>query len=154
MPGDYRGKRGEAQSYIPTLVREGATNAEIMDLLQLNDLGYTPQSMRNDINRFRLEELGAAEIKGLSEHTPIPERYMRTWHGDTEYNYRVVVKYEFFDQTTGTTGVSGTTLYFDHPPTQNEVQEYFEAQKSGIADRYNNVEEIYAPTKVLYYKNK
>jgi len=154
MPGDFRGKRGEAQSYIPTLVREGMNNAEIIDLLQLNDLGYTTQSMRNDINRFRLEELGAAEIKGFDQHTPIPERFMRTWHGDTEYAYRVVVKYEFFDTATSTTGISGTTLYFDHPPTQAEVQEYFEAQRSGIENRYNNVQEIYGATKVMYYRNK
>lgn len=154
MPGEYKGIRGEAISYIPKLIDEGFTNTQITSWLKDYDLTYRTQFMYQDINRLRLENMGADAIRLLDRDTPVPDRLMRTWHGDTEHDYRVVIKYEYFDTNTLTTGTSGTTLYFDHPPSQTEVLEYFDVRRQSIENLYNNVQEVYGATKVLYFRNE
>lgn len=153
MPGEYKGHRGSAQSYIPQLIEEGYTNTEITEWLKDNDLSYRNQSMLMDINRLRLEGQGAWAIAGLDPDKPVPERLMRSWHGDAEYAYRVVINYDFFDTRTMTTSTSGTTLYFDHPPSESEVMAYFEQHKESLQALYNNVEEIFHASRVMYFRN-
>lgn len=154
MSEEYKGKRGEAWSYLPQLVDEGLSNTEIVGWLRENDLSYRTQNMYADINRFRLENFGASFIKSMNEDAPIPDKYMRTWHGNTEFDYRVVVKYEYMDTSTNTVGTTGTTLYFDHPPSQSEVSELFDVRKQSIQNLYNNVQEVYSAVNVYYYKNE
>lgn len=154
MPGEYKGNRGTAQSYIGQLIEEGLSNAQITSWLRENDIGYRYQSMLNDINRTRLEFQGAYAISRLDPDAPIPERLMRTWHGETEFSYRVVINYDFFDTTTMTTSTSGTTLYFDHPPSEREVMGYFEKHKESLQSLYNNVQEVFHATRVMYFRNE
>jgi hypothetical protein len=154
MPGEFKGNRGEAQSYIPRLIEEGYTNTQIVQWMKFNEISYRNQSMYGDINRLRLEGINAGEIRGLDPDTPIPEKLMRTWHGDTEYAYRAVVKYDYFDTGTQTTGTAGTTLYFNHQPTEREVLEFFSDARSSIENRYNNIQEIYSATKIMYFRNE
>lgn len=153
MPAPFRGIRGEAISYIPALIEQGWNNSQIVNFLRDYDLSYRTQNMYADINRLRLEEVAAATISGMDLETPIPERLMREWHGDTEHPFRVVIKYEYFDTNTLTTGTTGTTLYFDQEPTQAEVLDYWEVHKETIKALYNNVQEIYDATKIEYFRN-
>jgi hypothetical protein len=153
MPGEYKGRRGSAQSYIPQLIEEGYSNREIVDWLSENDLSYRNQYMLADINRSRLENQGAWAIKNLDPDAPIPERWMRSWHGETDFAYRVVINYEFFDTRTMTTSTSGTTLYFDHPPSESEVLSYFEQHKESLQALYNNVEEVFHAQRIMYFRN-
>jgi len=153
MPGEFTGNRGTAQSYLTRLVEEGYTNGEIVGWLREEGIGYRYQSMLNDINRTRLEINGAYEIARLDPDAPIPERLMRTWHGDTDFAYRVVINYDFFDTRSMTTSTSGTTLYFDHPPSESEVMSYFDKHKESLQSLYNNVEEVFHATRVMYFRN-
>lgn len=121
MPGQFDGTRGMAQMYLPELISEGLTNSQIVDFLRINDLGYRASNMYQDINRTRLEQFAAQEIRGMDMDTPIPERLMREWQGKTDFRYRVVVQYDYTIGEGGETREGATTLYYDDPPTINQV---------------------------------
>lgn len=157
MPGEYKGSRGVAQAYIPELISEGFSNSQIIDFLQLNEVSYRTSNMYADINRLRLENFGALSLPNLDPSDAIPERLMRTWFGDTEYQYRVVIKYDYFNTTTLQTEQGGTTLYFDEAPSQDEVFDAWDIRKqtlqAGVGSG-QNIQEVYGATKFLYYKNE
>lgn len=121
MPGQFTGTRGEAQSYIPGLIREGYTNTEIISTLQSYGLSYRTANMYADVNRLRLEQFGAQGIKGLDIYTPVPQNLMREWQGDTRFQYRVVVQYQYTPGGGGDPVTGATTLYYDDAPSINEV---------------------------------
>lgn len=153
MPEPYKGNRGEAIGYIGAMIDEGMSNTAIVNFLRDNDLSYRTQSMFQDINRLRLENMGAVNISNMDRDTPVPDRFMRDWYGSTEYQYRVVIKYSYFDTNTMTTGTSGTTMYFDHPPSQAEVMEHWDVRRQTVEQMYNNVQEVYGATKIMYFRN-
>lgn len=150
----FKGIRGQAVNYIPALIDEGLSNSQIVDFLRLNDLGYRTQTMYNDINRLRLEGFGAAEIRHMSIYDPVPERWMRVWHGDTSYNYRVVIEYEYYDTNALDTKKTGTTLYYDHAPSQDEVLQDWNIRRQTIEATYGHVNEVFGGTEVHYFVNK
>lgn len=148
--------RNQALQYLPGLVEEGLSNTEITRTLRDLGLSYRTQAMYADINQFRLEQIGADYIKGLDRDAPIPERYMRTWVGDVAHEYRVVVKFEYLDKESGAVLTDGTTLYFDHNPSQSEVLDYFETRKGTLESGTGtnvNIEEVYGATKIQYFRN-
>jgi hypothetical protein len=153
MPEPYKGNRGIAQNIISSMIEEGFTNTQITDFLRLNDYGYRNQYMLNDINRLRLESFGASEIRGLSSDVQIPERLMREWHGSVEYKYRVVVEYDYFDTNTLDIRRTGTTIYYNAPPTQDEVMRDWEIRRQTIENTYGNVQEVMGEVKVGYFRN-
>lgn len=154
MPDPYKGTRGQAVNYIPTLIEEGLSNSQIVDFLKLNDLGYRTQYMYQDINRMRLESFGAAEISRLTVYDPVPEKFMKAWHGDTTYGYRVVIEYEYFDTNALDTKKTGTTIYYDHAPSQEEVLRDWEIRRQTIENTYSQVQQVYKETKVSYFRNE
>ena len=153
MPDPYKGIRGQAVNYIPALIEEGLSNAQIVDFLRLNELGYRTQNMYNDINRLRLEGFGAGEIGRMSIYDPVPERWMREWHGNTDYDYRVVIEYEYFDTNALDTKKTGTTIYYDHAPSQEEVLRDWEIRRQTIENTYGKVQEVFRETRVSYFRN-
>lgn len=156
MPEPYKGNRGVAQSYIPELVSEGFTNSQIVDFLQLNGVSYRTQNMYADINRLRLENFGALALPNLDPAEAIPEKLMRQWTGDTSYNYRVVIKYDYFNTSTLQKEEGGTTLYFEDAPSQDEVFDAWDIRKqtlqAGVGSG-QNIQEVFGATKFLYYRN-
>jgi hypothetical protein len=156
MPGQFTGIRGSAQEYISSLIGEGLTNAQIVGTLQDYGLGYRLQQMYSDTNRIRLEEFAAQGLKGFDQDTPIPANLMREWQGETDYRYRVVVEYEYETGTDGTIAKAGTTLYYDRPPTVNEVMEDWAVRvqsiESGVMG-YEQVKQIEGVTRISYFYN-
>lgn len=146
-------KRGLAQNWIEELIHEGMSNTEITDWLREQGLSYRNQEMYRDINRYRLEGFGEEYIHNLGVDDPVPEKYMRTWYGNTRYDYRVVIKYEYLDKQTGMVDVEGTTLYFDHPPSQSEVEALFSVRKDTISLVCHPEREVINSTQVQYFKN-
>ena len=153
MPEPYKGNRGTAVNFIPELVNEGLSNSQIVDFLRLNDMGYRTQNMYADINRIRLEGFGADAINNMSIYDPVPEKFMRTWHGSTEYTYRVVIEYDYMDTNTKTMQNTGTTLYYDHAPSQDEVLHDWELRRQTIGNTYGHVDKVYNETRVSYFRN-
>jgi len=156
MPGQFSGTRGMAQEYISSLIREGLTNAQIVGTLQDYGLGYRLQHMYSDTNRVRLEEFAAQGIRGLGMNDPVPTNLMREWQGDIDYKYRVVVEYEYETGTDGTIAKAGTTLYYDRPPTINDVMEDWgvrmQSIESGVMG-YEQVKQIEGITRISYFYN-
>lgn len=156
MPGQFTGTRGAAQEYISSLIKEGLTNAQIVGTLQDYGLSYRLQHMYSDTNRIRLEEFAAQGIKGMDIHTPIPSNLMREWEGDVSYKYRVVVEYEYETGEFGVVGKAATTLYYDRPPTVNEVMEDWgvrvQSIESGVMG-YEQVKAIEGISRISYFYN-
>ena len=153
MPSAYKGNRGEAINYIPALIEEGQTNSYIVDFLRINDLGYRTQLMYQDINRIRLEGIGAETIRGLDIYDPVPEKLMRTWSGDTSYNYRVVVEYEYYDTNALEIKKGYTTLYYNDAPSQSNVLDDWAIKRQTIENTYGQVQEVYGEKQLHYYRN-
>lgn len=157
MPGQSSGSRGLAQNFIPELVGEGLSNSEIVDFLRLNDLGYRTQSMYSDINRIRLEQFGAQNIKNLDVFTEIPERFMREWQGNIDFRYRVVVQYEYTDAESGQTLKTASTLYYNDPPSVNMVLEDWDVRTKTLEGGFGstvNVQRIEGITEINYFVNR
>lgn len=153
MPSQYKGNRGEAIQYIPALIEEGFGNSYIVDFLRLNDLGYNTQRMYEDINRIRLEGIGADQIKGLDAYDPVPDRLMRQWSGDTEFNYRVVVEYNYFSTDSLQWEKGYTTLYYMDNPSQSNVLDDWAIRRQTIENTYGKVQEISGESAIHYYRN-
>jgi hypothetical protein len=153
MPEPYKGNRGIAQNIISAMIDEGYLNTQITDFLRLNDYGYRNQLMIQDINRLRLESFGAAEIRSMSISDPVPDRFMREWHGSMEYKYRVVVEYDYYDTNTLDIRRTGTTIYYNAPPSQEEVLRDWEIRRQTIENTYGNVQEVMGEVKVGYFRN-
>lgn len=145
--------RQVALNYIPQLIEEGLNNSAIVSFLKEQGFGYRNQNMFADVNRMRLENFGASFIPKLTPESQVPDRFMREWEGDTEYTYRVVVKYEYEPGEGGEAKVGGTTFYFDNPPTQAEVSELFELRRDTLGDSTPDVGEVFGVTSAYYYKN-
>lgn len=157
MPGQFSGLRGLVQSYLPALIREGFTNSQIVDFLRLNDFGYRVQNMFADINRIRLEQFGAEGIKKLNIFQPIPENLMRTWEGETKFNYRVVVQYQYTSAVNGELLERATTLYYNEPPSVNDVLEDFGVRTQTIEGGFGtpqDVERVGDVIEINYFKNR
>jgi len=142
MPGQFTGNRGEAQSYLSGLIKEGYNNVEIVGFLQSSGLGYRTSNMYSDVNRTRLEIFGGQGLKGFDVDTPIPNNMMREWQGETNYKYRVVVQYKY--SSTGATQQfeTGTTLYYDEQPTLNQVLEDFATRTQTIESGYGSAQGV------------
>ena len=153
MPSEYKGNRGQAVNYIPALIEEGMSNSQITDFLKLNDLGYRNTTMFQDINRLRLESIGAAQVRNLDIYDPVPDRLMRTWSGDTSYDYRVVVQYEYYDTNALEIKSGFTTLYYDFAPSQANVLEDWGIRRQTIENTYGQVQEVYGEKQIHYYRN-
>ncbi len=156
MPGQFTGTRGQANVFIPALIREGFTNSEIVDFLRLNEFGYREQNMYADVNRIRLEQFGAEQIRGMDINTPIPERFMRTWEGKTDFAYRVVVQYSYTPTGGGEPVQTGTSLYYTEPPTVNEVLEDFAIRTQTLEGGFGstvNVQRIDEIKEIDYFVN-
>lgn len=138
MPGQFTGNRGQAQTYLSGLIKEGLTNSEIVSYLQGSGLGYRASNMYSDVNRVRLEQFGGEGLKGFDVDTPVPIDLMQEWQGDTNYNYRVVVQYKY--SSAGATGQleTGTTLYYDEEPTLNEVLEDFQTRTQTLESGFGS----------------
>ena len=148
--------RGFALNYIPLLIEEGLANTQIVNFLRSQGFGYRTQEMFADVNRVRLEGFGASFVTNLNPDAPVPERFMRTWEGNTEYNYRVVVKYEYIDPSTGIESTSGTAFYSNEPMSQNEVMDRWQIRKQSLhltGSPPVPESDIIGTTQVLYYKN-
>ena len=147
------GGRENALTYIPQLIEEQLSNTQIVRFLREQGFGYRNQNMFEDVNRVRLENFGASFVPTLDRDSIIPDRFMRTWEGSVDYDYRAVVKYEYLDPDTGTVKTTGTTIYFDTPPSQAEVTEMFEVRRQTIEELYSHVDLVYGAIKVHYFKN-
>ena len=147
------GLRNLAKQYIPGLIEEGFANTEIVNILKEQGLSYRNQNMFADINFARLEYFGAELIKNVSISSPIPERLMRQRELSVDYPYSAVVKYEYTDIETGETFESGTTLYFENAPSQEDVLAAFEVRQETLLSLYTNIENISSPERVYYYRN-
>lgn len=156
MPGQYKGPRGMAQEWITSLINQGLTNSQIVGTLQDYGMSYRLSSMYSDVNRVRLEEFAAQGIKGLGMNDPVPPNLMREWQGDTEYKYRVVVEYEYQTGEAGTIAKAGTTLYYNRPPSVNDVMEDWgvrvQSIESGVMG-YEQVSQIEGITRISYFYN-
>jgi len=153
MPDKQQSSRNLAQAYISGLIEEGYTNTEIVNILKDYGLSYRNQNMFQDVNRYRLEEFGAQQVRGLGFDEPIPERFMRSRDIQSDYGYSAVVKYAYIDKATGLEIETGTTIYFDNQPSQAEVLEAFAFRSESLQNQYNYIESISAPEKVYYYKH-
>lgn len=153
MGSSYKGNRGEAVQFIPGMIEEGLTNSQIVDFLKINDLGYRTQTMYQDVNRYRLEAIGADQIKYLNAYDPVPDKFMRNWSGDTTYNYRVVVQYEYYDTNALEVKKGFTTLYYNDAPSQSNVLDDWSVRRQTIENTYGQVQEIYSEKQIHYYKN-
>ena len=157
MPGQFTGTRGQANVFIPELIGEGLSNVEIVDFLRLNDFGYRATNMYADINRIRLEQFGAEQIRGMAIDTPIPERLMRTWEGQTDFDYRVVVQYRYTPSGGGEQQETATTLYYTQPPTVGEVMEDFAIRTKTLEGGFGstvNVQRIDEIKEIDYFVNR
>lgn len=156
MPGQYTGNRGLAQEFISSMITQGLTNAEIVGFLQERGIGYKLQHMYSDANRIRLEEFAAEGIKGFDRDTAIPANLMREWQGEIDYKYRVVVEYEYETGESGVIGKAATTLYYNRPPTVNEVMEDWDVRvqsiESGVMG-YEQVKQIEGISRISYFYN-
>jgi hypothetical protein len=156
MPGQFTGNRGVAQEYISSMISEGLTNAQIVGTLQDYGMGYRLQHMYSDTNRIRLEEFAGESIKNFDKDMPIPSNLMREWEGDTSYKYRVVVEYEYLTGDGDTVAKAGTTLYYDRPPTVNDVMEDWgvrvQSIESGVMG-YEQVAQIEGISRISYFYN-
>lgn len=152
MPTE-KGNRNLARQYIPGLIEEGYTNTEIVDILKSEGLSYRNQNMFADVNFSRLEYFGAEQIKNLSISSAIPERLMRERSLNIDYPYSAVVKYEYSDAETGLTYETGTMLYFESAPSQEDVLSAFELRQETLMSLYTNIESISSPERVYYYRN-
>jgi hypothetical protein len=156
MPGQFTGNRGSAQEWISSLIKEGFTNAQIVGTLQDYGMGYRLQHMYSDTNRIRLEEFAAQGIKGMDAYTPIPSNLMREWEGDISYKYRVVVEYEYITGADGTLAKAATTMYYNRPPTVNDVMEDWgvrvQSIESGVMG-YEQVSQIEGISRISYFYN-
>lgn len=156
MPGQYTGSRGFAQEWISSLVKEGYTNAQIVETLRDYGMGYRLQNMYADVNRIRLEQFAAEGIKGIDVYTPIPETLMREWQGETEFKYRVVVQYEFTPSDGGEVVKSASTLYYDEAPTVSQVLEDWDVRVKTLEGGFGStvdVGRIEGITELNYYFN-
>lgn len=156
MPGQFTGKRGEAQTWIGAFINEGMTNAEIVSTLQGVGLGYRQMNMYSDINRVRLEQFAGQGLRGFDEDTPIPRNLMREWQGDTQYKYRVVVQYEYTPSGAEQTAKGATTMYYNQPPTINDVMEDWQVRVKTIEGGfvgYEHVGQIENVTEINYFYN-
>lgn len=151
MAGGYKGNRGEAQSYIEGFLEQGYSKGEIADTLRDLGLGYRTQNMYRDINRAILEQFGAEGVRRLSGSSAIPENLMREWQGETEYNYRVVVTYDYFDNNELQMKSTGTTLYYNEAPTQDQVAEDFKVRRQTIENIY--MRDDPEVKEISYYRN-
>lgn len=156
MPGQWTGNRGIAQEYISSLIKEGLTNASIVGLLQDYGISYRLQHMYSDVNRIRLEEFAAEGIRGLDRSTPIPVNLMRQWEGDTTYKYRVVVEYEYETGAFGETAKAATTLYYNRPPSVDDVMEDWGTRIQSIESGVMGYEQVVAVgdvSRISYFYN-
>ena len=153
MPSSYKGKRGSAVEYIAGMIEEGLSNSQIVDFLKINDMGYRNQTMYEDVNRYRLEAIGADQIKQLTSYDAVPDKLMREWSGDTKYDYRVVVQYEYFDTNTLQIEKKYTTLYYDYAPSQENVLDDWAIRKQTIENTYGQVQEVMGEKQIHYYRN-
>lgn len=156
MPGQFTGSRGEAQAYIPGLIQEGYSNAEIVQTLQSYGIGYRTANMYADVNRVRLEQFAAQGIKGMDIYTPIPEGFMREWQGDTSFRYRVVVQYKYTPGGGGAQMEGGTTLYYNERPTIDDVLNDWGTRTQTLEGGYgstNNVRRIDEIKEINYFLN-
>jgi len=147
------GGRENALTYIAGLIDEGMINTHIVNFLKEQGFGYNTQRMFEDVNRIRLENFGASFVPHLGLDVPIPERFMRTWEGKTDYNYRAVVKFEYLEAETGLEKTAGTTFYSDTGFTQGEVSELWEVRKENLGQSPPGVEEVFGAISVQYFKN-
>lgn len=158
MTGEFKGNRGSAQIWLEALVGEEKTNREIIDWLRGQGMGYNDSRMRADINRTRLELLGADQINRLSAASVIPDNLMRERRIDTKFKYSVTIKFDYYDTSTLTTQEQGVTMYYKTAPTQDQVLDDFalrrEALERGMIDSPPNVQEIFQVNKIYYYKNR
>lgn len=156
MPGQFTGIRGTAQEYISSLIQEGLGNAQIVGILQDYGMSYRLQHMYSDVNRIRLEEFAAQGIKGLDQNTPVPTNLMREWQGETGYKYRVVIEYSYETGTDGTIAKAGTTLYYDSPPSINDVMDDWAVRMQSIESGvmgYEQVKQIENIERISYFYN-
>lgn len=156
MPGQFTGNRGAAQEWISSFIQSGYTNAQIVEALNEFGLSYRLSNMYSDVNRVRLEEFAAQGIRGLDQYTPVPTNLMREWQGETDFKYRVVVEYEYQTGEGGTLATAGTTLYYNKPPTINDVMEDWGVRmqtiESGVTG-YEQVKQIENITRISYFYN-
>lgn len=152
MPSE-QGNRNLAREYISGLIDEGLTNTEIVRTLKEQGLSYRNQNMFADINYARLETFGAAQIRNLTNVTPIPERFMREREFSIPYKYSAVVKYHYTDAKTGLEFESGTSLYFQKAPSQADVLEAFSYRQETLMTLYTSMEAVSEAEKVYYYRN-
>ena len=142
MPGQFTGNRGQAQTYLTGLVKEGLTNAEIVGYLQQSGLGYRASNMYSDVNRTRLEQFAGEGLKGFDVDTPVPANLMREWQGDTNYKYRVVVQYKYTASGATAQFETATTLYYDSQPTISEVLEDFAVRTETIESGFGSAQGV------------
>lgn len=147
------GNRNLAREYIPGLIEEGYTNTEIVNILKQEGLSYRNQNMFADINLSRLEAFGANEIKNLTDLEAIPDRFMRQRELSVDYPYSAVVKYKYTNAESGLEYESGTTLYFSHPPSQQDVLDAFSDRQETLMTLYPTMGDISEAEKVYYYRN-
>jgi hypothetical protein len=142
MPGQFEGTRGQAQSFIPGMVGEGLTNAQIVDNLKLAGLSYRTANMYADVNRIRLEQFAGEGLKGFDVDTPVPSNLMKEWQGETDFKYRVVVQYDYTDSNAGMQYNAGTTLYYDEPPTVSQVLEDWDIRVKTLEGGFGSTTDI------------
>jgi len=153
MASQYKGNRGQAIQYISGMIEEGFSNSQIVDFFKLNDMSYRNQTMFQDINRIRLEGIGAATVRSLDPYDPVPDKLMRTWSGDISYNYRAVVEYEYYDTNALEIKKGYTTLYYNDAPSQSNVLDDWGIRRQTIENTYGQVQEVYGETQIHYYRN-
>ena len=157
MPGQFTGNRGQAQEFLMQFIQEGLSNSQIVSAIRDEGLGYRLQNMYADINRTRLEQFAGEGLRNLDQFTPIPEKLMREWQGDTTYNYRVVVRYEYTPSSGGDPVKAATTMYYNERPSIDNVMEDWQVRVKTIesgALGYEQVGQIESMTEVNYFVNR
>lgn len=147
------GIRNLALQYLPGLIEEGLTNTEIVRVLKSEGMGYRNQNMFADINIARLEHFGAEQIRSMSITSPIPDRFMRNRSLPEGYPYAAVVKYEYRLKGSKTTYETGTMLFFDEAPSQEDVLAAYADRQATLKQRYTGFQFTNSPETVYYYKD-
>lgn len=157
MSGGYKENRGIAQGYMPGLISQGLSSSEIIGWLKEEGLTYRTQNMYADINRMRIEQIGAEMIKGFDPDMSIPEKWMRTFNGETSYNYRALVQYSYLPAGESEMQIKWSTLYYNEAPSQNQVLTDWETRMGTIFSGFGSpgaVDAVSGVEGINYYVNK
>jgi hypothetical protein len=81
---------------------------------------------------------------------------MREWEGNTDFKYRAVVQYEFTPTGGDEVQKGATTLYYDRPPTVDDVLEDWGVRVKTLEGNfagYDHISRIEGIAEINYFYN-